>query len=59
MRQNRAIIHDVAPRADTQGFAHVVVSDQDADTAFSQMLNDSLYVDDRDWIHASEGFIQS
>jgi hypothetical protein len=42
LRQHRALVEDVGAIADAQGFADVVVGDQDADAAVLEVLDDSL-----------------
>ena len=41
-----------------EGFANVMVGEQDADLFVAQVLDDFLDIADRDWVHTCEWFIQ-
>ena len=58
MGEDAAVVHDVGAVADAEGFAHVVVGDQDANAAIFQVPNDALDVADRDRVDAGEGFVE-
>ena len=52
------ILDDVGPIADREGVAHVVVRDDDSDTAFTQLRDDLLDVYDGDRVDAGKGLVQ-
>src|SRR2546429_3963811 len=58
-RNDRALIDDVGPGAHAQGFAHIMVSDQDADAAVRQLADDALDIEDRKStrLNSSHGYI--
>src|SRR5690625_1491568 len=56
--QHLAVADDVGTVADSQGFAYVVVGDQDPDIATFQKLDDALDFNDGDGVDAGEGFVK-
>jgi hypothetical protein len=58
VRQHRALVEDVGAVADAEGFADVVVGDQDADAAVLEVLDDALDLADRNRVDAGEGFVE-
>src|ERR1700730_11526342 len=55
---DRALIDDVGPRADSAGLAHIMVSNQDADAAMRQLADNALDIQHRQRIHARKRLIQ-
>src|SRR6267143_4047841 len=55
---DRALIDDVGPGADSEGLAHIMVSDQDADAAMRQLADNALDIQHGQRIHARKRLIQ-
>src|SRR5690554_1068528 len=56
--QDLALADDVSTVANAQGFAHVMVGDQDADIAPLEEVHDALDLDDGNRIHPGKGLVQ-
>src|SRR5213593_1488751 len=56
--EHQAVVDDVGVVANPQRFPHVMVRDEDADTAFLEKADDFLNVEYCDRVDASEGFIE-
>ena len=57
-RDQAAVTQYIGAAADTEGLADVVVRDEDADAALTQVANDALDVEHRDRVDAGEGFVE-
>ena len=53
-----AVVHDVGAIDDGERLAHLVIGDQDAETAIAQLADHRLDVGDRDRIDAGERFVE-
>ena len=53
-----AFVENICAAANAQCLAHIMVGDQHADAAFSQMFDDALDIDHGNRIDAGEGFIE-
>src|SRR6516165_12800769 len=51
---HRTLVDDVCPGADPQRFAHIMVSDQDPDTALRELADDALDVEYRQRVDPGE-----
>ena len=56
--QNVAAVNDVSPIDQPEGFAHIVVGNQDADASPFEVTHEVLDVADRDRVDAGEQFVQ-
>src|SRR5262245_35643824 len=56
--QNLAAVQDVGPVGDGERLAHVVIGDQDADTAVAQAGHDLLDVADGDGVDPRERLVE-
>src|SRR6188508_2557041 len=53
-----AFPENIGPIRDFQGLAHVVIGDQDADSAVAEVGDDLLDVDDGNGVDAREGLVE-
>src|SRR5581483_1086542 len=56
--QNAAVVDDVGAIANAERFSHVMVCDQNSDSAFLQKSDDLLDVEHRDRVHSGERLIE-
>lgn len=50
--------HDISPVHDREGFANIMIGDEDSDFLFFQETDDPLDILDRDGVDAHERFVQ-
>jgi len=53
-----AVVHDVGPVADAEGFTHVVVGNEHADADLAEVFDDPPDIADRNGVDAREGLVQ-
>lgn len=58
VRDQVSLAHDVGPLTHGQRFADVMIGNQHAETAVTQMLNNALDIDNGDGVNTSKRFIQ-
>src|ERR1700689_1439582 len=56
--QDSTSINDIGAVRQPQGFPHIVVRNQDSDTAIGEMSDEVLNVADRVWIDAGTGLVE-
>ena len=58
VRDQVSLAHDIGAFTHGQRFADVMVGNQHAETAVTQMLNNAFDIDNGDGVNAGKGFIQ-
>src|ERR1700704_2217784 len=56
--EHQTFVNNVRMVADSEGFAHVVVRNEDADAAFLEETDNFLYVEHRDRVDTGEGLVE-
>ena len=57
-RDQNSVTQYISVTADAERFSDIMVSDQDPDIALTQMPDDTLDIQHRDWIDARKGFVE-
>ena len=58
MFKNAAFIEDISPVTNPQGFANIVIGDEDADPALFQIADNLLYIQNRDRVDTGKGLVE-